>query len=121
MKELKSIFEDSIFEFIRYGEYDPSEYALTLCWREAIRARGASEVVSEAIDGDEKLCQDIADWAFHRGKSGDQGFRRVNHALCTYVKKAYIDDDEPLLWEIYENSIDARPDPMTLAKYQAGY
>ena len=118
MKELKSIFEDSIFEFIRYGEYDPSEYALTLCWREAIRARGASEVVSEAIDGDEKLCQDIADWAFHRGKSGDQGKRRINQALCDYAK-SFV--DESLIWEIYENSIDTRPDPMDLAKRAEGY
>lgn len=119
MKELHEVYRDNIKEFIRHGEYDPSDYALIQCWRVAMRVRGAAEVVSEAINGDESLSQDIADWIFHHGRSGDQGIRRVNEAFCDYVKKAYVDYDESLLWDMWQEQ--SKPDPMDLAKQAEGF
>lgn len=119
MKELTSIYEDNIFEFIRQGEYDPSDYALTLVWMSLQRKFGAGVLLNEAIDGDNLLSEDVLNWVKFRDP-GDQGKRRVNQALCNYAK-SFVDDDQDLIWQIYQDSIDTRPDPMTLAKYEAGY
>ena len=119
MKELTSIYEDNIFEFIRQsGEYDPSDYALALVWMSLERKFGAGEVLNEAINGDDLLSADILNWVKFRD-SGDQGKRRVNQALINYARY-FVDQDQDLIWQIYEGAIDTRPDPMTLAKYEAG-
>ena len=117
MRDLHSIYEDNIFEFIRHGEYDPSDYARALVWMSLERKFGAGEVLNEAINGDDLLSADVLNWIKFKD-SGDQGKRRVNQALCNYAK-FFVDQD--LIWQIYENSTDTRPDPMTLAKYEAGY
>lgn len=116
---MKDIYEDSIFEFIRQGEYDPSDYALSLVWMSLERKYGASEVLNEAINGDGLLSGDILNWVKFRD-SGDQGKRRLSDALCNYGRH-FVDQDQHLIWQIYDNLTDTRPDPMTLAKQEAGY
>lgn len=117
MKELYSIYDESIHEFIRYGEYDPSDYALSLVWMTLERKFGAAEVLSEAINGDELLSADILNFIKFRDP-GDQGKLRIREALCNYAKH-FVDQDEAQLWELYEN--DGAPDPMDLAKAAEGY
>tara|TARA_R110000744_G_C19190191_1_gene543796 strand:+ start:315 stop:734 length:420 start_codon:yes stop_codon:yes gene_type:complete len=116
---MKDIYEDSIFEFIRHGEYDPSDHALSLVWKSLCDKLGAVEVLNEAINGDESLSDDIINWVKFKD-SGDQGRLRVNEALCRYAFY-HTGLDEDLIWQIYENSIDTCPDPMTLAKESSTY
>jgi len=109
---LRDIYTDNIYEFIRCGEYDPSDKALTLVWQRLASKNNAAEVLSEAINGDELLSQDILNWVIFQD-SGDQGKRRVSEALCDYARY-FVQQDEPLLWEIFEGQ--GQPDPMDLAK-----
>lgn len=112
---LDYIFENYLSEFIRYGEYDPSERALTLIWHE-VSKHDAATLLSEAINGDEKLSRDVCSMVFFRD-AGDQTKARINQSLCNYVKIVYVDPDESYLWKLYESQ--CRPDPMTLAKEES--
>lgn len=112
MKELHKIYINNINEFIRHGEYDPSDRALSLVWQELSRKFGAADVLSEAINGDELLSQDILNWIIFRD-SGDQGNRRMSDALCDYARY-FVDQDKSFIWEIWEEQ--GKPDPMDLAK-----
>lgn len=109
---LKDIYVNEIGSFIRSGEYDPSDKALTLVWKYLVSKHGAAEVLSEAINGDELLSQDILNLVIYKD-AGDQGKVRINNALCDFARY-YVDRDEPLLWEIWESR--GQRDPMDLAK-----
>ena len=117
MRELHSIYEDNIKEFIRQGEYDPSDYALSLVWMSLERKYGAGEVLNEAINGDDLLSADVLNWIKFT-HPGDQGKRRVNDSLCRYAKY-FVDQDSELIWQIWEAQ--GKPDPMTLAKQERGF
>lgn len=112
MIELKDIYIDNINEFIRCGDYDPSDYALSLVWMSLERKFGAGELLSDAINGDDLLSADILNWIKFK-EPGDQGKRRVNQALCNYAKY-FVDQDEDMIWGIWKEQ--CKPDPMDLAK-----
>jgi len=113
---LRDIYTDNICEFIRCGEYDPSDYALSLVWMTLERKFGAAELLSEAINGDEMLSADILNFIKFRDP-GDQGKRRVSEALCNYARY-FVDQDKSFIWEVWQER--GKPDPMTLAKQESG-
>lgn len=109
---LRDIYVDHIYDFIRCGEYDPSDKALSLVWQHLVSENGAAVVLLEAINGDELLSQDILNWITFKN-AGDQGKRRVSEALCDYARY-FVDKDAGLIWEIFEGQ--GQRDPMDLAK-----
>lgn len=119
---LRDTYEDLIYEIIdkKDGEFNPQPYALTLVWRELARQWGAYELLASALCGSSNPdieADDILNWVFHNGKSGDQG-KRVAICLQDFAR-AKMQKDIDLIYEIYDDM--GRPDPMTLAKAEQGY
>ena len=109
---LKNIYEDNISEFIRYGEFDPTDIGLGLVYKHLADTGKAGETLSDAINGDELLSQDIINWCYFEN-AGDQQRARVSDALCKYALY-FVEKDADLIWSLYD-AFDS-PDPMTEAK-----
>ena len=109
--KLRKIYENHISEFIRYGEFDPSDKGLSLVWQE-LSKDGAAELLSDAINGDELLSKDVLNWAFFKD-AGDQGRCRISQALSKHAMY-FVEKDADLIWSIWEGY--CQPDPMDLGK-----
>ena len=55
MKSINAIIFDSLYEIIRYGEFDPSYNVLDEVLESLMESEGAESVYYEAIDGDHLL------------------------------------------------------------------
>ena len=109
---LKNIYEDNINEFIQYGEFEPTDTGLSLVYKYLADTGEAGEILSDAINGDELLSQDVINWCYFEN-AGDQQRARVSAALCKYALY-FVEKDADIIWSLYDafGSID----PMTEAK-----
>tara|TARA_R110000823_G_scaffold87043_1_gene194371 strand:+ start:261 stop:644 length:384 start_codon:yes stop_codon:yes gene_type:complete len=109
---LKNIYEDNINEFIQYGEFEPTDTGLSLVYKYLADTGEAGEILSDAINGDELLSQDVINWCYFEN-AGDQQRARVSAALCKYALY-FVEKDADIIWGLYDAF--GSTDPMTEAK-----
>ena len=109
---MKDIYENNLDEFIRYGEFDPSDRALFLVWQHLKNEMGAGEFLNEVINGDDLLSDDLLNFVVFT-HPGDQGRLRLQDA-CNRYAKYFAEQDAGIIWNMWEGN--NRPDPMDLAK-----
>ena len=97
---LKNIYEDNINEFIQYGEFDPTDIGLGLVYKHLADTGKAAETLSDAINGDELLSQDVINWCYFEN-AGDQQRARVSAALCKYALY-FVEKDADIIWGLYD-------------------
>jgi hypothetical protein len=109
---LKNIYENNLNEFIRYGEFDPSDKALFLVWQHLKNEMGAGDFLSEVINGDDLLSDDLLNFVVFNNP-GDQGKLRLQDA-CNRYAMYFVEQDADIIWSMWDGT--NKPDPMDLAK-----